>query len=234
MTLSDSNFIELQLPGVFMRLVYTLGQRLVWIFTYVATRLFTNFKIENRQHLRNLPKPLLIIANHRSYWDPMIIGTLFPLFSFEYLPLGFMADDSLYERKLFRIFFKLTGTYPARRGQGYDISLAYPRYLLSRNRAFLLFPFGKILLDDSSDVQPQRGIAMLAKEFTGLTILPIYLHTTPNLNMFRFLFKRVDMKVIVGEPFMIDPGMRSQSPENLAYRLAEQIVRLGKAHDKAR
>ncbi len=71
-------------------------QRLTWIFTFIYIKLFGSFKIIGHENLKNLPRPLLIIANHRGLWDPLVIGALFPLFS-KYLSLGFMVADDYYD-----------------------------------------------------------------------------------------------------------------------------------------
>ena len=224
---------SIKYPNLFQHSVHAVVQRIVWIATTICMKFFSNFYIYNREHLKNLPTPLLVIANHHSYWDSMIIGTLFPFFSTEYLPIGFMADDSLYDNILHRIFFNLTGTYKAGRGEGYDVSLAYPRHFLLKNRVFLIFPYGKILINELTTDKPQRGIAILAREFSNLTILPIYLKTTPRAGLIiRSLFKRYEMGVIVGKPFKLDPKMYTLTVEDLADRLVGQITQASQTNEK--
>lgn len=209
------------------RLVYAISQRIVWLVTATVMRLFTNFYVQGAENLRALPTPLLIIANHRSYWDPMIIGTLFPFFSDRYLPIAYMAVDNLFGNILFRVFFLLTGTYPTYRGRGYDISLRYPRYVLKIRGVAMIFPFGK--LDDGQEkIRPRRGIGIITREFQNLTILPIFLRTTPNLKLVNLLFSRKEMGVIVGKPFQIDDQIRQQDVEEIAQSLSDRIYSLRK------
>lgn len=237
MTTLDTTLISSELsikyPNVFQHSAHAVAQRIVWIVTKIYMKLFTNFYIYNRERFQNLPTPLLVIANHRSYWDSMIIGTLFPFFSTKYLPIGFMADDSLYSSIFYKIFFSLTGTYKTRRGEGYDVSLACPRHFLSKNRVFLMFPYGKISIDEPITDKPQRGIAILAREFSNLTILPIYLKTTPKVGfIIRSFFKRHEMGVIVGKPFKLDPEMYALTVEDLADRLVGQIRQANQTNEK--
>lgn len=185
-----------------MKIVYAIVQRVVWLTTCLSMRLFANFYIEGEEHLTSLPTPLLVVANHRSYWDSMIIGTLFPFFSIRYMPLGFMAADELYKNPFFKIFFILTGTFPAYRGQGLDISLKYPRKVLGRKGVFLIFPFGKLVYDNSYP-RPGRGTAQLIKDFPNVTVLPIFLKTSAQVSLKDFLFGRKEMGVIVGKPFQV-------------------------------
>ncbi len=207
-----------------MKLIYGITQRGVWIFTFIITRLFTNFYINGKDNLKSLKTPLLIIANHRSYWDPMIIGTLFPFFLISYLPIGFMAADKLYGNFWYKIFFKITGTFPTYKGMGLDISLKYPRSVLNRKGVFLIFPFGKIILNNQY-LHSNRGAAKLVQDFSNLTILPVYLNTTPNLKVKDVLFGRKYMRVTVGKPFMIST-VHTMNLDQISKILSDKIISL--------
>ncbi|MEK7608944.1 MAG: lysophospholipid acyltransferase family protein, partial [Patescibacteria group bacterium] len=117
-------------------------ERIVWLVVFAVTRFFGSFKVIGRENLKNLPCPLMIISNHRTYLDPVVIGTIFPFFS-KYIPIAFMVDDKYYHHPILKIFFKLTYTFPAYYGQGLDVSLKEPRRVLRNGRVFLIFPSGE-------------------------------------------------------------------------------------------
>ena len=206
--------------------VYALCQRIVWLVTFAAMRLFTRFSINGGEHLKGIKTPLLIVANHRSYWDAMIVGTLFPFFSNRYLPIGFMAADEYFSNPFSKIFFVLTGTYPAYKGRGLDVSLQYPRSVLKSGGVVLLFPFGKINVSDTAKESPYRGAGMLVKEFSHLWILPVYLNTAPNLGLWDFIFGRKEMSARIGVPFQAEPALIERDAREITARLVDKIVAL--------
>ncbi len=207
-----------------MKLIYGISQRCVWMATFIVTRLFTKFYVNGRDNLKSIQTPLLIVANHRSYFDSVIIGTLFPFFS-KYIPMGFMATDKLYQKFFYKIFFALTGTFPAHRGEGLDISLRYPRSVLRENGVFLIFPFGKLVFDNQYP-KPGRGAAKLVQDFPNLVILPIYLNTTPNLGVKDILFGKKDMGVVIGKSFLIS-NAQSMDIDQISKIISDKILSLG-------
>lgn len=213
---------------LFMDFLRANCQRIVWLVTCISMRFFADFSVFGRERLLNLQRPLLIISNHRTYWDSMIIGTLFPLFSGGYLPIGFMADDIYFQSISFRVFFWLTGVFPNRRKVGLDMSLGYPReVLIKRKGAFLIFPWGRRIYLDEDHGLPARGAAVLAKEIPDLTILPIFLDTSVGVTPFDFIKgKKKIMKVIVGEFFQLMPEEREEGDDRVSKKFAEAIFAL--------
>ncbi|MBI4120337.1 MAG: 1-acyl-sn-glycerol-3-phosphate acyltransferase [Parcubacteria group bacterium] len=202
--------------------IQTLFQRIVWLVTFAGTRVFSSFRIVGQDNIQNLSRPLLIIANHRSFWDPFVIGTVFPISS-EYLPLGFMVADEYY--KWLRPFFWLTRTYPAKKGQGMDISLKAPRRVLKTGGVFLIFPAGhRYYL--GRPPRPRRGAAVLALETPQLTILPIYLKTISGWRIQDFLLKRKNITVVVGRPFKLEELTSSRNVDEVSQILADEIYKL--------
>ena len=198
-----------------MFIVYAIFQRIVWLATFLWSRVFNSFKIIDGQNLKNLPKPLMIISNHRTFLDPLIIGTLFPLFS-KYIPITFMVDDRYYNNIFLKPFFLLTQTFPAYYGQGLDISLKKPKQVLKNGGVFLIFPTGERHLSGPQP-RPKRGAAILALENPQLTILPIYLRTGAS-----------KVTVVVGNAFKLTNVTQSQDIETVAQVLADEIYKLDK------
>ena len=199
-------------------------QKLTWLFTFISLKLFSSFKVTGRQNLQNLPQPLLIISNHRSFWDPLVIGTLFP-FSSSYLPIGFMVADVYYNSPL-RLIFWLTNTHPTHKGEGLEVSLAAPKQILKAGGTFAIFPAGK-RQHLGRRRKPRRGAAALALEIPNLIILPVYLKTVSNWNFKDFLFKKREVGVVVGQPFKLVQKTSSQNIDEVAEILNDEIFKLG-------
>lgn len=193
-------------------------------------RLFADFYVIGKEHLVHLHRPLLIISNHRTYWDSMIIGTLFSPFSGGYLPIGFMADDRYFYSALFRWFFKITGVFPNWRKFGLDVSLRYPREVLVKKKGvFLIFPWGRRIYRDEDHGLPARGAAVLAKEIVGLAILPVFLDTSAGVTPFDIVRKKKKkMRVIVGEPFRLTPEERKESDRRISEKFGGVILGLNR------
>lgn len=206
-----------------MIIIQAIFERIAWLFTYAGVHLFSSFKIISKQNLKGLERPLLIIANHRSLWDPFIIGTLFPFFSTKYLPIGFMVNDRYY--KWLRPFFWLTRSFPANRGKGLDVSLKVPRRILSSGGVFLIFPAGQRHYLGRAP-RPKRGAAVLALEMLWLNILPIYLNTVSCWSIKDFLLRRKSIKVAVGKSFKLKEKTNSRNVNEVARVLADEIFKL--------
>ncbi len=212
-----------------MKEIHAVSQRIVWLVAYFSMRLFANFSVVGKEKIVNLPRPLLIIANHRTYWDAMIIGTLFPFFSTKYLPIGFMADDMYFRNVFFRWFLKLNGVSPNWKKTGLDISLKYPREVLGKRRGvFLLFPWGRRIYNAGDHGLPARGAAILAREIPELTILPIFLDTSSGVTPLDFFQGKKKITVAVGELFKLTIAERIKGDQEISEKLGEIILRTGR------
>jgi 1-acyl-sn-glycerol-3-phosphate acyltransferase len=214
-----------------MRILHNITQRMVWLATQIAMRSFCRFYVIGKNNLNNISTPLLVVANHRSYWDSMVIGTLFPFFSKKYLPLGFMAADDFFQNSFYKALLNLTGIVPQNKGKGLDISLKTFRVILSNKGVVVIFPYGKRVYDDNERPEPKRGAPTLVKEFPGLTILPIYLKTTPNLSMKEFFLHKKEMGVIIGQPFQIEQN-NDQTIEMISNKIIESFSELNDSNPR--
>ena len=199
-----------------MFLIYAISERIVWLSVFIVTRFFGSFKVIGRENLKNLPRPLMIIANHRTYFDPVIIGTIFPFFS-QYIPIAFMVDDRYYHNPFLKIFFKLTYTFPAHYGQGLDVSLREPRRVLKKGRVFLIFPSGERRIT-GSEPRPKRGAAVLALEMPNLKILPVYFKSHDNYGL-----KTI---IVVGRAFKLSEVTQSKDLSEVSLVLWDEILKL--------
>jgi len=86
----------------------------------------------------NLPKrgPVLLVANHKSWWDPVLLGVVLPR------QVYFMAKAELYKNPLFGAVLRGLGAFPVHRGTADRASLRQTFELLSRGMVVGLFPEG--------------------------------------------------------------------------------------------
>ena len=62
--------------------LYYFFQKIVLTFAYFLLHIFADLKIDGRENAKHIRGgPLIIIANHKSFLDPLIVGLCFPFFS---------------------------------------------------------------------------------------------------------------------------------------------------------
>ena len=99
--------------------LYYFFQKVLLIFFYFLLRLFGDLKIEGRENAKNITRgPLIVIAIHESFLDPLIIGLFFPFFPSIY-PLRFIAKDTFPQNPIGLIFSKSIGVFLPAKARGW-------------------------------------------------------------------------------------------------------------------
>jgi 1-acyl-sn-glycerol-3-phosphate acyltransferase len=141
---------------------------------YVVARLvlqpfflaYFRLKRIGREHAK-VDGPLLVAANHRSFLDPFVIGTMLPWNR----PLHYVAKVELFEKPWQAWVLSRLGAFPIRRGQADTDAMSTARGILDRGGAVCIFPEGTRIRTGSLG-QPKRGAGRLALE-TGASVLPV-------------------------------------------------------------
>jgi 1-acyl-sn-glycerol-3-phosphate acyltransferase len=157
-----------------------------------------------------LAGPLLVAANHVSYFDPPVLGCALPR------PLHFMAKKELFDIPLFGRLIRSYNAYPVERGRGDIGAIRRGVGILKAGNAMLIFPEGG--RNRSGTAGGRDGAALLAS-MAQAPILPAYVHGTMQTRRFR------QIKVVFGEPFLQGDG-RKASREDLAKRTNEIMERI--------
>ena len=180
--------------------VYFFCQKIVLSIAYFLLCIFEDLKIDGRENARNIKEgPLIIIANHKSFLDPLIIGLCFPFFSKIY-PLRFIAKDTFFKNPIGWMFYKSVGAFPACKGQGLEESLKIPSRILREGGSVMFFPEGVRIREDCLG-QPKIGVAKLASHFPEVPIVPIAIFNAHKVGHLGLLYKRSRLQVKIGEPF---------------------------------
>ena len=180
--------------------LYFFFQKIVLTVAYFLLCIFENLKIDGRENAKNIRGgPLIIIANHKSFLDPLIIGLCFPFFSKIY-PLRFIAKDTFFKNPIGWIFYKSVGAFPACKGQGLAASLKIPSQILREGGSVMFFPEGIRVREDCLG-QPKIGAAELASHFPEVPIIPIAIFNTHKVGHLGLLYKRSRLRVKIGKPF---------------------------------
>jgi 1-acyl-sn-glycerol-3-phosphate acyltransferase len=109
--------------------------------------------------------PVIIAANHRSFLDPFVIGTM------ARRPLYYVAKQELFRNRLQAWVLSALGAFPVKRGAGDEDMVETAKAILARGEIVLIFPEGTRTRPGALG-KPKRGVGRLALE-TGAPVVPV-------------------------------------------------------------
>lgn len=157
---------KIRLRDICVRAVQAVG----WLLLRPLLKFFIRYRYHSQIDLKKIKTPVIVIANHFSNLDPVIVGTILPFGSTIY-PIYFIAKDTLLTVPILGGFLKLCGAFRAHKKEGYEKSLAEPKKILANGHSIMIFPQGHRYREFRID-QGRTGTAMLALE-SGRPVLPI-------------------------------------------------------------
>lgn len=172
-------------------------QKITLVIFAVIIRLFIKFEVSGREHTQNLKPPVIVVSNHKDYFDHWLIGyALLGRLNSPFFPLRFFAADWLFKVWWtgWGFLLKAGGAFPAYKGQGLEVSLKKPMEILKRGGTIMFYPEGKVIRDSDVIGEPRRGIGALSL-WSGAKILPAAIKGSNNM--------KEGVEIIFGEPFFI-------------------------------
>jgi glycerol-3-phosphate dehydrogenase (NAD(P)+) len=168
-----------------------------------------------RLSAEHLPRsgPLLLAANHRSFLDPFVIGTL------THRPVYYVAKRELFANPWQAWLLSALGAFPIDRGRGDEDAIATAREILARGDCVVIFPEGTRVRCGPLGA-PRRGVGRLALE-TRAPVVPVAVVGTEDVRRgWRVRPRRVSLRC--GTPLRFPAVATSPSPA-LAAAVTERI-----------
>jgi len=118
--------------------------------------------------------PVILASNHRSFFDPFVIGTM------TRRPVYYVAKKELFAyNRLLSWLLNALGAFPVDRGAGDQDSIETAKAILGRGEIVLMFPEGTRTRPGALG-KPRRGGGRLALE-TGAPVVPIAIIGTEDI-----------------------------------------------------
>ncbi len=185
-------------------MLYAILKPVFWLVTHILCR----YRVSGRE---NIPRngPILLVANHLIWYDPLLIGVIFPR------RLWFMAKIEIFRLPFVGLGCRLTGQIPVHRGESDRAALEQALTYLRQGRAVTIFPEGAVAQHERL-LAAHTGVAMLALR-SGVPILPIAHRGTRRIFIGRRAWlPRVD--VWIGKPYV------PRVPEGVSRKAALRMV----------
>jgi 1-acyl-sn-glycerol-3-phosphate acyltransferase len=136
------------------------------------------FTVEGGEKLRELESPLVIIANHTSHFDTVIVLSLLPNKIYNRTAVV-AAADRMYRERIKGAWHSLRyNAFPITRGGGRE-ALAYSQWLLHDGWSLLIFPEGK--RSRTGELLPFHGGPAILATQQGVPVLPIFIDGAANI-----------------------------------------------------
>jgi len=126
-----------------------------------------------REHIPS-EGPVILASNHRSFFDPFVIGTM------TRRPVYYVAKKELFAyNRLLTWLLNSLGAFPVDRGAGDQDSIETAKMILGRGEIVLMFPEGTRTRPGALG-KAKRGVGRLALE-TGAPVVPIAIIGTEDI-----------------------------------------------------
>jgi len=175
------------------------------------------WRIEGLEHLP--PRSMggmIVVANHSHWLDILALGTLMPL-SYR---LSWLGKIEIFEHPLANWLFRTLNVIPIRRGKRDLAALEASETALRNGAVFVIFPEGH--RSGNGVLQQGHGGAVRMAMRTDVPIVPIAI--TGSHHGLKGSALRKELKLQVGEPYMIEPTPGKKIPPDVMTSLTNDMM----------
>jgi len=198
-----------------------LWYSLLWVTGFIIFKLFFCLKIKGKN---KVPKKggALIVANHRSYLDPIVLALLIPR------KMNFMAKEELFHNQAFGYLITKLGAFPLKREKMDKRAYLKALEVLKEGKILVLFPEGTRSRSGKLG-KLKEGPVRIALS-SNVPLIPVVLKGTEKILPPGAKFIRWGkIKVEVGEPLFSDKlkGEKKEKIKVLLQKLKESMIAMG-------
>jgi len=187
----------------FDAILYWMVRTASWVFIHLVSRP----QVSGQEHMPRTG-PLLIVANHLSWYDPLLLGSIFPR------RLWFFTKRELFDWPFDGSFGRVTGQIPVCRGEGDRTAMEKALTYLREGKAVVIFPEGTTAQQEQM-LTAHTGAAMLALR-TGVVVLPVAHTGTRRILRLGSWIPKINVQV--GRSFT------TEVPKGMARKVSLQVI----------
>lgn len=194
----------LKLDGI----LYGLIRAFAWVLTHLVCR----YRVSGREHVPQ-NGPLLVVANHLSWYDPLLLGVTLPR------RVWFYTKAEIFTWPVVGWLVRYTGQISVHRGEADRAALEKALAYLREGKALVIFPEGTVERQERM-IAAYTGVALLAVR-SGATILPVaHSGTRHILRSLHWWFPRVTVRI--GTPYV--PSLPAGTTRKAGLQLITQEI----------
>ena len=179
----DHDIREHPLPG---RLLIGAVVRILW----VVTKILWPWRIENLELLTKDPRGRVIIMNHESMLDPVVVVVALWM---AHVPVRIVYKSDFDRIRPAAWLFSRAGGFPVQRGTADMKTVRRARTMLMRGESVLIYPEGTRVRDDA-DQQAHGGYAIMA-QLAKAPVQPVAIIGARHLRFRRPVYVRADKPI---------------------------------------
>jgi len=187
---------------------------------FFLLKVFFSVDVKGRN---NIPRKggLLVISNHCSQMDPVIVGAVFPR------KLYYMGKEELFKIPFLRSLIMALGAFPVKRGEGDVRALSKVIELVKKGEAVLVFPEGS--RSEDGEVKDFMHGASYVSLKASVPVLPVAIkgsfEAMPKGKCFP---KPTKIKVSFGKTleFKVNGKKAKEEIKNFTSTLRERVIEL--------
>ncbi len=173
----------------------TLSQNVFLAVLIPFSKIFLSWEVKGRENMP-LTGPLIIIANHVHFLDPLLLMFGFPRW------INFMAKEELFRSPFLRPIIQWAQAFPVhRQGTTKDKqkTLKQAKDILDKGLVLGMFPEGKRNREGKLMIG-KPGSAVMASRM-GIPLLPVGIIGTDKFKGISWLWRRPRIVINIGQPF---------------------------------